>query len=53
MVKTCIRKVLFIRAVLKNDIGLQQLSGKNLSYNNYNDIFAGLDILNSNLTLQQ
>ena len=24
---------------------LQQLSGKDLSYNNYNDIFAGLDIL--------
>ncbi len=34
---------------LKNDnINLQQLSGKDLSYNNYNDIFAGLDILCSN-----
>ncbi len=34
---------------LKNDnINLQQLSGKDLSYNNYNDIFAGLDILFSN-----
>ena len=31
---------------LKNDeINLRQLSGKNLSYNNYNDIFAGLEIL--------
>ena len=27
---------------------LKQLSGKDLSYNNYNDIFAGLDILFSN-----
>ena len=26
---------------------LKQLSGKDLSYNNYNDIFAGLDILSS------
>ena len=35
---------------LKNDnINLQQLGGKDLSYNNYNDIFAGLDILFSNL----
>ena len=34
---------------LKNDgINLQQISGKDLSYNNYNDIFAGLDILFSN-----
>ena len=33
---------------LKNDyLGLKQLSGKNLSYNNYNDIFAGLEILSS------
>ena len=28
---------------------LHQLSGKDLSYNNYNDIFSGLDILFSNL----
>tara|TARA_Y100001970_G_scaffold246421_1_gene314330 strand:- start:1213 stop:2763 length:1551 start_codon:yes stop_codon:yes gene_type:complete len=35
---------------LKNDkTNLLQLSGKDLSYNNYNDIFAGLDILFSNL----
>ncbi len=34
---------------LKNDnLNLKQLSGKDLSYNNYNDIFAGLDILFSN-----
>ncbi len=31
---------------LKHDeSNLEQLSGKDLSYNNYNDIFAGLDIL--------
>ena len=31
---------------LKNDeINLKQLSGKDLSYNNYNDIFAALDML--------
>ena len=35
---------------LENDnINLHQLSGKDLSYNNYNDIFAGLDVLFSNL----
>ena len=27
------------------DIGLNKISGKQLSYNNYNDIFAGLNIL--------
>ena len=40
---------IYMSSLKKNDIGLQQLSGKNLSYNNYNDIFAGLDILTSNL----
>ena len=31
---------------LKNDyLGLKQLGGKDLSYNNYNDIFAGLEII--------
>ena len=33
---------------LKNDhLGLKQLGGKDLSYNNYNDIFAGLEIISS------
>ncbi len=37
---------------LKNDnINLQQLGGKDLSYNNYNDIFAALDILFSGLKM--
>ena len=37
---------------LKNDnINFKQLSGKDLSFNNYNDIFAGLDLLFSNLRL--
>ncbi len=29
----------------KQEMGLDKISGKKLSYNNYNDIFAGLDIL--------
>ncbi len=29
-----------------NNLGLQQLHGKNLSFNNYNDIYSALDILN-------
>ena len=37
---------------LKNDkTNLEQLSGKELSYNNYNDIFAGLELLLSNSRL--
>ena len=30
-----------------NSLGLKQLHGKNLSFNNYNDIYSSLDILNS------
>jgi len=30
-----------------NNLGLNQLHGKNLSYNNYNDIYSALNILNS------
>ena len=30
-----------------NRLGLKQLHGKNLSFNNYNDIYSSLDILNS------
>ncbi len=40
---------IYINSLKSNDINLQQLSGKDLSYNNYNDIFAGLDILFSDL----
>ena len=40
---------IYINSLKSNDINLQQLSGKDLSYNNYNDIFASLDILFSNL----
>ena len=37
---------------LKNEkTNLLTVSGKDLSYNNYNDMFAGLDILFSNLKL--
>ena len=33
---------------LKNkDLGLKKIKGKTLSFNNYNDIFTGLEILNS------
>ena len=40
---------IYINSLKNDDINLQQISGKDLSYNNYNDIFAGLDILFSNL----
>ena len=36
---------IYINSLKSNDINLQQLSGKDLSYNNYNDIFASLEIL--------
>ncbi len=39
---------IYINSLKNDEINLQQLSGKDLSYNNYNDIFAGLDILSSN-----
>ena len=31
----------------EKEIGLKKITGKNLSYNNYNDMFSGLEILNS------
>ena len=40
---------IYINSLKNNDINLQQLSGRDLSYNNYNDIFAGINILVSNL----
>ncbi len=42
---------IYINSFKTDNTNLQQLSGKDLSYNNYNDIFAGLDILFSNLKL--
>ncbi len=39
---------IYINSLKNDDINLKQLSGKELSYNNYNDIFAGLDILFAN-----
>ena len=32
---------------LTNNLGLDKLHGKKLSYNNYNDIYSALFILNS------
>ena len=40
---------IYLNSLKNNNINLQQISGKDLSYNNYNDIFASLDILFSNL----
>ena len=39
---------IYINSLKNDDTNLRQLSGKDLSYNNYNDIFAGLDILLAN-----
>ena len=39
------RSSIYINSLKNNNINLNQLSGKELSYNNYNDIFAGLDVL--------
>ena len=40
---------IYVTSLKNDDINLSKLNGKDLSYNNYNDIFAGLDILFSNL----
>ena len=46
MVKIHIKKALIYLSDIRYDRNnFKQLSGKDLSYNNYNDIFAGLDIL--------
>ena len=42
---------IYISGLNGGDLNLQKLSGKDLSYNNYNDIYAGLDVLFSNLSL--
>lgn len=36
---------LYISDLYQDNLGLKQISGKELSYNNYNDIFASLEIL--------
>ena len=40
---------IYINSLKNDNLNLKQINGKDLSYNNYNDIFAGLDILFSNL----
>ena len=42
MVKILIKKVAYIKI---NNLGLKKIHGKNLSYNNYNDIYSALNIL--------
>ena len=39
---------IYINSLKNDNLNLKQINGKDLSYNNYNDIFAGLDILFSN-----
>ena len=41
------RSTIYVNDTSTEGIGLKQISGKSLSYNNYNDIFASLDILSS------
>ena len=36
---------IYISGLKENKLGMNKISGKDLSYNNYNDIFAGLEIL--------
>ena len=38
---------IYINDFNDSKIGLKKINGKDLSYNNYNDIFSGLDILSS------
>jgi phosphoribosylaminoimidazolecarboxamide formyltransferase/IMP cyclohydrolase len=38
---------IYINSYNDKELGLNQLGGKDLSYNNYNDIFASLEILSS------
>ncbi len=42
---------IYVNSIKNDNTNLLQLSGKELSYNNYNDIFAGLDLLLSNSKL--
>ena len=36
---------IYINDLKNNEINFKKLNGKDLSYNNYNDMFASLDIL--------
>ena len=38
---------IYLSSLKKDNLGINKISGKDLSYNNYNDIFAGLEILSS------
>tara|TARA_B100000029_G_scaffold356870_1_gene349708 strand:+ start:2337 stop:3884 length:1548 start_codon:yes stop_codon:yes gene_type:complete len=38
---------IYINDLFNEELGLKKIKGKALSYNNYNDIFAGLEILSS------
>ncbi len=38
---------IYINDLLNEELGLRKIKGKALSYNNYNDIFTGLEILSS------
>ena len=38
---------IYISDITQDNLKLDKINGKDLSYNNYNDIFAGLEILNS------
>ena len=51
MVKTLIKSSIYINDLKNNEINFKKLNGKDLSYNNYNDMFASLDILFSNFNL--
>ena len=42
---------IYINSLKNDNINMNKLSGKELSYNNYNDIFAGLDVLFSNIKM--
>ena len=48
MEKILINKVLlYVSDYNDKQLGFNQIHGKELSYNNYNDMFASLEILNS------
>ena len=38
---------IYINDLFNEELGLKKIRGKALSYNNYNDIFTGLEILSS------
>ncbi len=41
------RSSIYINDLFNEELGLKKIKGKALSYNNYNDIFSGLEILSS------